>query len=211
MNILDLEITRPAHACIKVITNTHHVIYFDPFNLTEGEKADYLFISHEHYDHCSVADIKKIIKPETIIITVPDCQSKLAGLPVKEVKLVKPGDAFKLPHCDVQVLPAYNINKHFHMKDNEWVGFAVRIDGKIIYHTGDTDVIPEMKNLKGIDILLVPVSGTYVMNAQEAAQLVNFLKPKVAIPIHYGSGVAGTQEDAEKFKSLVKDVNVIIL
>lgn len=210
MNIEGLDITRIAHSCFKIIAS-NRVFYFDPFQIPQGEKADYVFISHEHYDHCSIADIRKIIKPETIIVTVPDCQSKLSGLPVKEVKLVNPGDKFSLPHCEVMVVPAYNINKQFHMKDNQWVGFIVKINGKILYHTGDTDVIPEMKNLKGIDIMLVPVSGTYVMSPQEAAQLVNALQPKIAIPMHYGSGVAGTIRDGETFKSLVKNSSVILL
>jgi L-ascorbate metabolism protein UlaG (beta-lactamase superfamily) len=209
MLVENLDIVRIAHSCFKITTNGKY-IYFDPFQIQSGEKADYIFISHEHHDHCSIADIKKIIKPETIVITVPDCQSKLAGLPVKEVKLVKPGDSFRLPHCDVQVLPAYTVKTHFHHRDNYWVGFAVRIDGKIVYHTGDSDVIPEMKNLKGIDVMLVPVSGQIVMTAAEAAQLVNFLKPKVAIPMHYGA-ILGTQQDAELFKSLVQGSEVILL
>lgn len=209
MLIEGLDITRPAHACIKIISQTKRVFYFDPFQISHGEKADYIFITHEHYDHCSIADIRKIIKPETIIVTVPDCQSKIAGLPVKEVKLVKPGDQFKLPHCDVMVVPAYNVNKRFHLKENQWVGFIVRIDSKVMYHMGDTDIIPEMKSLSGIDIAFVPVSGMYVMSPQEAAQIINFLKPKIAIPIHYGA-VIGTNEDAEKFRSLVSGTVILL-
>lgn len=210
MLIEGLDIARIAHSCIKIISS-NKVIYFDPFQIQSGEKADLIFISHEHYDHCSVADIRKIIKPETVIITVADCQSKLAGLPVKGVQLVKPGDKFSVQGLDVVVVPAYNLSKHFHMKDNQWVGFVVRIDGKTIYHAGDSDVIMEMKSLVNLDVIFIPVSGHFTMNAKEAAQLINFLKPKVAIPIHYGAGVVGTQEDAEMFKSLVKNVNVIIL
>ncbi len=210
MIIEGLDITKISHSCFKIISQSGKVIYFDPFQINEGEKADYILISHEHYDHCSVADIKKIIKPETIIMTVPDCQSKLAGLPVKDVKLVKPGDKIASPYFEVIVLPAYNNKIHFHMKDNQWVGFIVKLDGKTIYHTGDSDVIPEMKNLHGLDVMLVPVSGQTVMNSNEAAQLVNYLKPKTSIPMHYGS-LLGTQQDAEMFKSLVKDSNVVLL
>lgn len=208
MLIEDLEITRISHACFKIIANK--VIYFDPFQITEEEKADYIFVSHPHYDHCSVSDIKKIIKPETVIITVADCQSKLAGLPVKDVKLINPNDKFNLDDLEVQVVPAYNIGKPFHPKEQNWVGFIVKINNKLVYHTGDSDVIPEMKKLINLDIILIPVSGEYVMNAEEAAILVNEIKPKTAIPMHYGSGVVGTQEDADKFKSLVQG-NVVIL
>ena len=210
MIIEDLDITRIAHSCFKIITRNQKIIYFDPFQIQSGEKADYIFISHEHYDHCSVADIRKIIKDTTIIVTVPDCQSKLSGMPVKEVKLVNPGDKFSLIHFDVYVTPAYNLNKQFHMRENSWVGFVLKIDGKTIYHIGDSDVVPEMKDYKGLDVIFVPVSGQTVMNASEAAQLVNFLKPKTAIPMHYGA-ILGTQQDAETFKSLVQGVNVVIL
>ncbi len=211
MLVEGLDITRNTHSSIKIITNSKRVIYIDPFQIQDGEKADYIFITHEHYDHCSIADIRKIMKQETLIITVPDCQSKLAGMPVKEVKLVKPGDKFSTSHFDVAVVSAYNLNKHFHMKDNNWVGFILRIDGKTIYHMGDSDVIPEMKSMVNLNVIFIPVSGHFTMNAKEAAHLINFLKPKVAVPIHYGAGVVGTLHDAEEFKSLVKDVNVIIL
>ena len=211
MEILGLGITRNAHSSVKIVTQSRRVIYIDPFQIQDDEKADYIFITHEHYDHCSIADIRKIMKQETIIITVPDCQSKLAGMPVKAVQLVKPGDKFSTPHFEVIVVPAYNLNKHFHMKDNAWVGFILRIDGKTIYHMGDSDVIPEMKSLVNLDVIFIPVSGHFTMNAKEAASLINFLKPKFAIPIHYGAGVVGTLHDAEEFKSLVKDVNVVIL
>lgn len=211
MLIEGLEIQRPSHSCVKIITSSNKVIYIDPFNLSSGEKADYIFITHEHYDHCSIADVKKIIKPETIVITVPDCLSKMAGLPVKEVKLVKPGDSGRLQHIDFQAIPAYNTNKIFHPHENAWVGFALKIDNKILYHTGDSDVIPEMKQLHGITMMFVPVSGKFVMNSSEAASLVNFLKPKYAIPMHYGTQVAGTTEDAENFRKLVNGSEVILL
>ncbi|MEK6887180.1 MAG: MBL fold metallo-hydrolase [Nanoarchaeota archaeon] len=211
MIIEGLDISRNAHSSIKIITQSKKVIYIDPFQIQDSEKADYIFITHEHYDHCSIADIRKIMKPETVIITVPDCQSKLAGMPVKGIQLVKPGDKFSTPYFEVIVVPAYNLNKHFHAKEHQWVGFILRIDEKTLYHMGDSDVIPEMKSLVNLNIILVPVSGHFTMNAKEAAQLINFLKPKVAIPIHYGAGVVGTQHDAEEFKSLVKDSNVIIL
>lgn len=206
-----LNIKRNAHSSIKIVTPSQRVIYIDPFQIQDDEKADYILITHEHYDHCSVADIRKIIDKNTIIITVPDCQSKLAGMPVKAVKLVKPGDKFSTPHFDVAVVPAYNQRKNYHLKEHQWVGFILRINGKTLYHMGDSDVIAEMKSLVNLDVIFVPVSGQFTMDAKEAAQLINFLKPKVAIPMHYGAGVVGTLHDAEEFKSLVKGVNVVIL
>lgn len=208
MNILGLDITHTGHAGFMI--KTDKVIYFDPYKVNTTEKADIIFISHEHYDHCSVNDIKKIMQPSTIIITVPDCMSKLAGLPIANVTLVKPGDRLNVKDLAVEAVPAYNTNKPFHPKENQWVGFVVTINGKRIYHAGDTDFIPEMKNLTNIDIALMPVSGQFVMTAEEAANAVNIFKPKVAIPMHYGAGVAGTMNDAERFKSSAK-VQVVIL
>ena len=111
-------LTTVINTAIEVITKANKFIYFDPFQIQSGEKADYIFISHEHYDHCSIADIRKIVKPETIVITVPDCQSKFSGITVKSVKLVNPGDHFKLDDLEIQVVPAYNTKGHFHMRDN---------------------------------------------------------------------------------------------
>ncbi|PIN86596.1 Zn-dependent hydrolase [Candidatus Woesearchaeota archaeon CG10_big_fil_rev_8_21_14_0_10_44_13] len=184
-------------------------IYIDPFKISGSEKADIILITHEHSDHCSIEDIKKIIKPETIIVTVPDCQSKLSGMEIANVTLVKPGNRLNIKGTLIETVPAYNLNKKFHPKENEWVGYIITINGKRIYHAGDTDYIPEMKNLKNIDIAMVPVSGTYVMSPSEAAMAVNDFRPKVAIPMHYG-GIIGTKEDAEKFRSLAK-VNVEIM
>ena len=209
MNYKNIQIEWLGHSGFLV--NYGKIIYIDPYQIDSKAaeiKADVILITHEHYDHCSIEDIKKIVKPETLIITVPDCQSKLAQTAdkVKSVVLVKPGDRFNLLGAQIEVVPAYNTNKKFHAKENEWVGFVIFVNGVKIYHAGDTDIIPEMEKLVGlgnIDIALLPVSGTYVMTAEEAAEAANKIKPKIAIPMHYDSGV-GTKEDAEKFKSLCK-------
>lgn len=185
------------------------VIYIDPFKVSSTDKADIILITHEHYDHCSIEDIKRIIKPETIIVTVPDCQSKLSGMKVANITLVRPGNKVNVKGTIIEAVPAYNLNKKFHPKENEWVGFVVTINGKRIYHAGDTDTIPEMKSLSNIDIAMVPIGGTYTMTAEEAANAVNQFRPKTAIPMHYGT-IIGSKSDGEKFKSLAK-VNVEIL
>lgn len=193
------------HASFKISNKLK--IYIDPFELTEGEKADLIFITHEHYDHCSIKDIKKLVKDDTIVIATEDCIAKLRDF---KVFPVIPGKNYEVRGIKFYTLPAYNISKAFHTKASNWVGYVIEVENVKIYHAGDTDFIPEMKELKGIDIALVPVGGTYTMNAEEAAKAVNSFKPKIAIPMHYGK-IVGSETDAEKFKKLVKEAKVEIL
>lgn len=189
------------HAGFKI--KTDKVVYIDPFQLQSAEPADIILISHGHYDHCSVADIRKVSNPNTLIFTTPDCSSKLTDIDVKNITLVKPGDKLNVNGIKLELVPAYNIGKQFHPKENGWVGFILEINGKRIYHAGDTDATPEMEALQNIDVAMVPVGGTYTMTAEEAANAVNAFKPRIAIPMHYGS-IVGTAEDAGKFKELCK-------
>jgi L-ascorbate metabolism protein UlaG (beta-lactamase superfamily) len=173
-------------------------IYFDPFQIEAGPVADVIFISHDHYDHCSPEDIAKIRGPETVIVTCKSCVKKLTGT----VQVVAPGDSLTVKGIQVQVIPAYNTNKKFHPKKNGWLGFITLIDGVRVYHAGDTDLIPEMQDIRA-DIALLPVSGTYVMTPEEAAQAALALKPGLAIPMHYGS-LVGEPADAEHFSRLLE-------
>ncbi|MFH1073068.1 MAG: MBL fold metallo-hydrolase [Nanoarchaeota archaeon] len=199
MRIQGIDIQRLSHA--SFILKGSRTIYIDPFQIAGSpEPADFILISHEHYDHCSSQDVKKVITPETIIVTVPDCMSKLNSLNVKEIKIVNPGDQVNYDKVHIEAVPAYNIGKPFHPKDNDWIGFIVTMDNVRIYHAGDTDLIPEMKKID-VDIALLPVSGKYVMTAEEAAQATTLMKVKTAIPMHYGA-IVGTNDDAERFKKL---------
>tara|TARA_Y100000310_G_C20570164_1_gene757596 strand:+ start:272 stop:907 length:636 start_codon:yes stop_codon:yes gene_type:complete len=192
------------------LIETDKTIIIDPFKTKTEKKADILFISHEHYDHCSPDDIEKVIQPSTIIITVPGNQSKIAPFAdkVADVKIVKPGDSLDIDSIHISVTPAYNTNKEFHPKSNDWVGFILTIDDTKLYYAADTDLIEEMNTIE-CDIAILPVSGTYVMTPEEAAEATKILKPKVAIPMHYGD-IVGTDEDAKKFESLC-DCDVRIL
>ncbi len=187
-------------------------IYFDPYELSEGNpKADVIFISHDHHDHCSPEDVVKIAGEDTLIVTIASAAEKLTG----DIKIVEPGDTIQVRGIHVEAVPAYNVNKFrspgipFHPKDAGHVGFVVTLAGKRIYHAGDTDYIPEMTDLKEIDIALLPVSGVYVMTAEEAVQAAEAIQPALAIPMHIGRGI-GSRDAAQVFKDKAP-VDVTIL
>jgi L-ascorbate metabolism protein UlaG (beta-lactamase superfamily) len=183
------------------------VIFTDPFKIKKKDSADIILITHEHYDHCSADDVKKIQTPDTIIVTTADCAKKLSG----NIKIVKPGDKINVGGIEIEAVPSYNTNKQFHTKDKGWVGYIFNVSGQRIYIAGDTDYIPEMKTFKNVDIALLPVSGTYVMTADEAVQAALDIKPKIAIPMHYGS-IVGDKNDAKRFAEGLKGkIEVVIL
>ena len=182
------------------------VIYFDPYQIESGPQADLIFISHDHFDHCSPEDVAKIQGPGTIIITEKDSAGKLTG----DVRVIKPGETLVLDGVKILGVPSYNTDKDFHPRRNRWLGFLVEMSGISIYHSGDTDFIPEMKELN-VDIALLPVSGTYVMTADQAVKAALAIGPGLAIPMHYGTIVGGNQ-DAFTFKSALDGkVRVLIL
>ena len=175
-------------------------IYFDPFQIKPGPQADIIFISHDHYDHCSPDDIARIQGPDTVIVMPSSCQDKVK--PEGRVEVMAPGDTLILGGIAVQAVPAYNTAKKFHPRSNDWLGFVVDIDGVRVYHAGDTDVIDEMRSIRA-DIALLPVSGTYVMTASEAAQAAILIGPALAIPMHYGT-LVGDVKDARRFRDLLQ-------
>ena len=202
MDIDGIKLEWLGHASVRIISD--RVIYIDPYKITSSEKADLILITHGHYDHCSIDDIQKIAKPTTVIVATTDCSSKISGkVEVAAVHLVEPGKSVNVDGIKVEAVPAYNIGRQFHPKNNEWVGYIIEVKGKRIYHAGDTDLIPEMKKIKA-DVALLPIGGTYTMAAEDAAEAANQINPKIAaIPIHFGE-IVGTKADAEKFKALCK-------
>ncbi len=199
-----VKITWYGHASFKISNSA--VIYIDPYLVpSDAEKADIVLVTHEHYDHCAVENIKALAKEDTVVVAPENCVSKLEGLNVKPISA---NESVEVKGVVITATEAYNIDKPFHPK-GLGVGYIVEINGVKIYHAGDTDAIEEMRTLN-VDIALLPVGGTYTMNAEEAAAIVNEFKPKIAIPMHYGE-IVGSELDAQKFKELVKEARVEIL
>ena len=181
-------------------------IYVDPFNMsTEPKDADFIFITHDHYDHYSPEDIEKLISKDSVIV-VP---KKLSATVKKEIigfdKIisVSPGELQEVNGLQFETVASYNVNKSFHQKSAGWVGYILNVDGKRIYIAGDTDATDEAKAVK-CDVALVPIGGTFTMDAKEAAKLINIIQPEIAIPTHYGS-IVGKPKDADIFEYNVNE------
>lgn len=195
------------HSSIKITKGI--IIYIDPFRINEEKHdADLILITHDHYDHYSPEDIKKVIKEDTIIVapkTIKELNNK------ENIIFVEPNKTYNIKGYKMDTIPAYNINKYFHPKENNWVGYIIEIEGIKYYIAGDTDIIPENQQIK-CDVALIPIGGTYTMDYKEASELINIIKPKIAIPTHYGS-IVGDITDGEKFKKLIDntiDVQILI-
>ena len=182
------------------------VIYIDPWRLPPGAPpADLILVTHDHHDHCSPEDIAAIRRPTTRLVANPSAAAKLSP----PVSVVRPGDSLSVGEVRVEVVPAYNLDKAFHPKEAGHVGYVLELLGERLYFAGDTDVIPEMSDIR-CDIALLPVSGVYVMTAEEAVEAARRIRPRVAVPMHYGAGVAGGPEDAEAF-ARAAPVPVVVL
>ncbi|MGM5481986.1 MAG: MBL fold metallo-hydrolase [Nanobdellota archaeon] len=181
-------------------------IFIDPYNVKTDEKADFIFITHPHFDHYSINDIKKLAKKDTVIIT-PNFESSRKF--EQELIKLRPWQKKNFKDLEFTAIPSYNINKQYHPKTNGWLGYIIEVGGEKIYHAGDTDFIDEMKTLGKVDYALLPVSGSYTMNPSEAALATKSIKPKVAIPMHYG-GIIGDSKDAQDFEKMCScDVKII--
>jgi len=188
------------HSSIRI--TGEHTVYFDPYQITGGpHDAEYIFITHDHYDHFSAEDIAKVGNDNTVII-VPEAmaiQAKGLGLSSGHIITVSPGNQYQAGDISFETVAAYNVLKPFHPKTKGWVGYIVTMNNVRYYVAGDTDSTPEAGNVS-CDVALVPIGGTYTMNAKKAADLVNHIRPKATVPTHYGV-IVGKKEDADRFRA----------
>ena len=207
--IEDIEVLY--HSSIRISKNK--IIYIDPFKIDKNyNDADIVFITHDHFDHYSEEDIDKVINENTTIIIPEEMLKKILrkGINKNAVITVESNKEYMVQGIKFETIPAYNTNKTFHPKENDWVGYIITLDGIRYYIAGDTDITEENRKVK-CDVAFVPVGGTYTMDFKEAAQLINEIQPKIAVPIHYGS-VVGTKQDATDFiKLLHPNIKDIIL
>lgn len=178
----------------SVLIRSDKTVYIDPWKVRTTDKADLVLISHSHYDHLSPADVERIRKDDTVVVTTADAAPRLSG----DVRILKPGERLSVHGIPVEAIPAYNTNKAFHPRKSGWIGFVVTLEGKRIYYAGDTDRTPEMEAVRA-DVVIVPVGGTYTMTAAEAAGAVNIIRPEAVIPIHWGD-IVGSAADAGIFQ-----------
>ena len=179
------------------------VVYVDPFSMTEAPRdADLIFLTHDHFDHFSPADIALVSKADTVFVLPESIAVKTAeAIGARKAVAVRPGDRGEIGGIAYEAVPAYNPGKRFHPRANGWVGWVLEAEGLRFYVAGDTDATPEAAAVR-CDLALLPIGGTYTMDAAEAAALANRMRPRAVVPIHYGS-VAGAPEDFDRFAAAV--------
>lgn len=188
------------HSSIKITGEA--TVYVDPFHIVDVENdADIILITHDHFDHFSPEDIAKVIKSDSVLVVPKKMKEQVSSISCGEIITVEPEEQKQVGKIMIETIPAYNPLKPFHPKGAGWVGYLIETGGVKIYVAGDTDITKENKEVD-CDVALVPIGGTYTMDAKKAAELVNIIRPKVAIPTHYGS-VAGSKSDEEVFRANV--------
>ncbi|MBE5906845.1 MAG: MBL fold metallo-hydrolase [Lachnospiraceae bacterium] len=200
---MDIEILTHSSIRIKAREGT---IYVDPFEVNEVyHDADFIFITHEHYDHYSPRDIEKVVGNQTILVIPRTMEEKVSDVAEKfsKIEMLAPKDKERIKHLQVEAIPAYNVEKKHHQKGNKWLGYKIKLEGKWVYIAGDTDENEDNTEIE-CDVAILPIGGTYTMDAKAAAEFVNHMKPEIVIPTHYGT-VVGCKEDAELFKNYVDE------
>jgi len=197
-----IEVFGQNHSRIVAGGKTVHI---DPFRFdSEPKDADFILVTHDHHDHFSPADIERVANAKTVLVVPENMLAKAAAVEnlVSKTVAVKPGEKYVVDGLEFETVPAYNVGKPFHPKSAGWVGYVLNVDGARVYVAGDTDATAEAENVK-CDVALLPIGGTYTMNAKQAAGLANKIRPAAVIPVHYG-GLVGREKDGFDFEKQVE-------
>jgi len=185
------------------------LVYVDPWRLSNPQPADLVLITHAHASHLSPDDLARICGAETIVVCPEGCEQKVADLGCR-VRTVRPGMALEVLGYPIEAVYSYNVDKRFHPRGGQRVGYIIEVGGRRIYHAGDTDLIPEMADVR-CDVALLPVGGIYTMDAPEAIEAIARIRPKVVVPMHWGNKAGGI-EDAKRVRDGAPDgIEVVIL
>ena len=206
MNTDIIEVNTQSSIRIK----SNKVIYFDPFQIEDKRyDADIIFITHNHYDHMDSKSINNIKNDSTIVIAPKTVENDIKKIEFKDYIFLNPNEEINIENINIKTIPAYNIGKPFHPKDNNWLGYLVTINNVSYYIAGDTDKTNETEKIK-CDIALVPIGGHFTMDVNEAADLIRIINPNVVIPTHYGS-IVGNTEDGKRFKDILSDTDIEVI
>ena len=206
MNSNNIEVN--IQSSIKIVLDK--ILYFDPYKIdNEIHDADYIFITHEHYDHFDINSINNVKNDNTIIIAPKSMEGSINKLNFKDYVYLDPNEEININDYIIKTIPAYNIEKDFHPRSNNWLGYIITNNNIRYYIAGDTDKTKESELVK-CDIAFIPIGGTYTMNVLEAVELIKIINPKIVIPIHYGS-IVGNKEDGIKLKNNLSNTNIEVI
>ena len=206
MNIDNIEVN--TQSSIKMIFDK--TIYFDPYKI-EDEKhdADIIFITHNHYDHMDNESINKIKNDNTIIVAPKTMEDIIRNIEFKKYVFLNPNEEINIDNFNIKTIPAYNIEKTFHPRENNWLGYIVTYNNISYYVAGDTDKTIDNEKVK-CDVAFIPIGGHFTMDVTESSELIRIINPKIVIPIHYGS-IIGDPSDGKKLKELLSDTNIEVI
>lgn len=206
MDINNVEVN--TQSSIKLMLDK--IVYFDPYKIEDNKNdADIIFITHNHYDHMDSESIEKIKNDSTIIIAPKSMEEVVKNIKFKDYIFLNPNEEINIGNLNVKTIPAYNINKTFHLREYNWLGYIVTYNNISYYVAGDTDKINENEKVK-CDVAFIPVGGHFTMDVNEASELIKIINPKIVIPIHYGS-IIGNIVDGKKLKEKLSDTNIEVI
>ena len=206
MDIDNIEVN--TQSSIKLVFDK--VIYFDPYKIEDNKRdADIIFITHNHYDHMDSDSIKKIKKDDTIIVAPKSMEEVIKKIEFKKYIFLYPNEEINIEKFNVKAIPAYNISKTFHPKSNNWLGYILTYNNVSYYIAGDTDKTVESEEVK-CDVAFIPIGGHYTMDVNDAEKLIRVIKPKIVVPIHYGS-IIGNASDGKKLKEVLSDTSIEVI